>query len=182
MKIIKSISIVLIVFVFFYCSSKNKTDGKSDFDVYQRLKELNITLNKPWVPVANYVRARRSGNLVFLSGHGPRNPAGGFKQGKVGKDLTLEEGYEAARLTGLDLLSSLEQEIGDLNKVKRFIKVLGMVNVDPSFTDMPKVIDGFSDLIVAIFGERGKHARSAVGMASLPSNIPVEIEMIVEIK
>lgn len=171
-----------MVLVFTFFSSKNKSEEKDDFDVYQRLKELHITLNKPWIPVANYVNTRRSGNLVFLSGHGPRNPAGGFKQGKIGKDLTLEEGYEAARLTGLDLLSSLEKEIGDLNKVKRFIKVLGMVNVDPAFTDMPKVIDGFSDLMVAIFGERGKHARSAVGMASLPSNIPVEIEMIVEIK
>jgi enamine deaminase RidA (YjgF/YER057c/UK114 family) len=178
----KPILIVLMASIFISCSSKNKSDTNGDFDVYQRLKELNITLNKPWAPVANYVNARRSGNLVFLSGHGPRNPAGGFQQGKVGKDLTLEEGYEAARLTGLDLLSSLEQEVGDLNRVKRFVKVLGMVNVDPSFTDMPKVIDGFSDLIVSIFGERGKHARSAVGMASLPSNIPVEIEMIVEIK
>jgi enamine deaminase RidA (YjgF/YER057c/UK114 family) len=178
----KTLLILLLVSVFISCSSKNKQDMNSDFDVYERLKELKITLNKPGTPVANYVKARTSGNLVFLSGHGPRQPDGGFMQGKVGRELTLEEGYTAARLIGLELLSSLEQEIGDLNRVKRFVKVLGMVNVDPSFTDMPKVINGFSDLMVDLFGERGKHARSAVGMASLPANIPVEIEMIVEIK
>lgn len=164
------------------CSSGNESDASNAINVYDRLKELNITLNKPLAPVANYVTARTAGNLVFLAGHGPRNPDGGLIQGKVGKDLTLEEGYAAARLTGLNLLSSLEKEIGDLNRVVRFVKVLGMVNVDSSFTDMPKVINGFSDLIVEIFGEKGKHARSAVGMASLPVNIPVEIEMIVEIK
>ena len=177
--------IVLILFVislFISCSSKNMSEASSDFDVYERMKELKITLSKPGAPAANYIPARTSGNLVFLSGHGPRKQEGGYVQGKVGKDLTLEEGYEAARLTGLALLSSLEQEIGDLNRAKRFIKVLGMVNVDPSFTDMPKVINGFSDLMVEIFGERGKHARSAVGMASLPVNIAVEIEMIVEIE
>lgn len=178
----KTLLILLLVSLFISCSSKNEQDVSSDFDVYERLKELKITLSKPGTPVANYVRARTSGNLVFLSGHGPRKPDGGFMQGKVGRDLTLEEGYMAARLTGLDLLSSLEQEIGDLNRVKRFVKVLGMVNVDPSFTDMPKVINGFSDLMVDLFGERGKHARSAVGLASLPVNIAVEIEMIVEIK
>jgi len=178
----KTLLILLLVSVFISCSSKNKQDMNSDFDVYERLKELKITLNKPGTPVANYVKARTSGNLVFLSGHGPRQPDGGFMQGKVGRELTLEEGYTAARLTGLDLLSSLEQEIGDLNRVKRFVKVLGMVNVDPSFTDMPRVINGFSDLMVDLFGERGKHARSAVGLASLPVNIAVEIEMIVEIK
>jgi len=178
----RAVLIILMVSVFISCSSKNKSETNRNFDVYKRLKELNISLNRPWIPVANYVNARRSGNLVFLSGHGPHNPAGAFRQGKVGKELSLEQGYEAARLTGVDLLTSLEQEIGDLNRVKCFIKVLGMVNADPSFTDLPKVIDGFSDLIVAIFGEKGKHARSSVGVASLPSNIPVEIEMIVEIK
>lgn len=174
--------LLVIISLFISCSPKNKQDASSDFDVYERMKELKITLSKPGTPAANYVPARTSGNLVFLSGHGPRKLEGGHVQGKVGKDLTLEEGYEAARLTGLALLSSLEQEIGDLNRVKRFVKVLGMVNVDPSFTDMPKVINGFSDLMVEIFGERGKHARSAVGMASLPVNIAVEIEMIVEIE
>lgn len=173
---------VISLFISISCSSKNLSNASSDFDVYERLKELKITLSKPGTPAANYIPARTSGNLVFLSGHGPRKSEGGYIQGKVGKDLTLEEGYEAARLTGLALLSYLEQEIGDLNRVKRFIKVLGMVNVDPSFTDMPKVINGFSDLMVDIFGERGKHARSAVGMASLPANIAVEIEMIVEIE
>ncbi|UCC38348.1 MAG: RidA family protein [Candidatus Aminicenantes bacterium] len=174
--------LLLIVSLFISCSPKNTQEATSDFDVYERMKELKINLRKPDTPVANYVPARTSGNLVFLSGHGPLKQEGGYVEGKVGKDLTLEEGYEAARLTGLALLSSLEQEIGDLNRVKRFIKVLGMVNLNPSFTDMPKVINGFSDLMVDIFGERGKHARSAVGMASLPANIAVEIEMIVEIE
>lgn len=178
----KTFLILFVISLFISCSSKNMSDANSDFDVYERLKELKITLSKPGAPAANYIPARTSGNLVFLSGHGPRKPEGGHVQGKVGKDLTLEEGYAAARLTGLALLSSLEQEIGDLNRVKRFIKVLGMVNVGPSFTDMPKVINGFSDLMVEIFGKRGKHARAAVGMASLPANIAVEIEMIVEIE
>lgn len=178
----KSLLIALVLSALISCSSTNEADVSNDVDVYARLKELNVTLSKPWTPVANYVNARTSGKLVFLSGHGPRRPDGSIVQGKVGRDLTLEQGYEAARLTGLNLLASLEQEIGDLNRVKCFIKVLGMVNVDPSFTDMPKVINGFSDLMVDIFGERGRHARSAVGMASLPSNIPVEIEMIVEVK
>lgn len=178
----QTLLILMVVSMFICCSSKKELDVNSDFDVYERLKELKLALKKPGTPAANYVKARTSGNLVFLSGHGPRQPDGGFVQGKVGRDLTLEEGYTAARLTGLELLSSLEQEIGDLNRVKRFVKVLGMVNVDPSFTDMPKVINGFSDLMVDLFGERGRHARSAVGMASLPVNIAVEIEMIVEIK
>lgn len=178
----KTVLVVFVISLFISCSSKNTSEASSDFDVYEKLKELKITLSKPGTPSANYIPARTSGNLVFLSGHGPRKQEGGYIQGKVGKDLTLEEGYDAARLTGLALLSSLEQEIGDLNRVKRFIKVLGMVNVGPSFTDMPKVINGFSDLMVEIFGERGRHARSAVGMASLPANIAVEIEMIVEIE
>ncbi|MGD2295409.1 MAG: RidA family protein [Candidatus Aminicenantes bacterium] len=176
-------NLCLLIFTAFIvsCTATNQTEPTRDFDVYDRLEELNITLPEPGSPVANYVPARTVGNLVFLSGHGPRTAEGILRTGKVGEDLTLEEGYEAARLTGLSLLASLEQEIGDLNRIKRFIKVLGMVNVDSSFTDMPKVINGFSDLMVEVFGEHGKHARSAVGMASLPANIPVEIEMIVEI-
>jgi enamine deaminase RidA (YjgF/YER057c/UK114 family) len=164
------------------CAKENSSPEMTGVDVYKRLQELNIILPEPRAPVANYIPARPSGNLVFLSGHGPRTADDQQMTGKVGKDLTVEEGYQAARLTGLNLLASLQQEIGDLNRVRCFIKVMGMVNVDASFTDMPLVINGFSDLMVDIFGERGKHARSAVGMASLPRNIPVEIEVIVEIQ
>jgi enamine deaminase RidA (YjgF/YER057c/UK114 family) len=178
----KTILILFVLSLLAFCTNEEGPSETSGENVYLRLKELNIELPEPGSPVANYVPARTTGNLVFLSGHGPRTAQGILKTGKVGGDLTLEEGYEAARLTGLSLLASLQREIGDLNRVKRFIKVLGMVNVDPSFTDMPSVINGFSDLMVEVFGERGKHARSAVGMASLPANIPVEIEMIVEIQ
>ena len=178
----KSALLIIIIVLFCTCSTENSSLEIPGVDVYKRLEELNITLPEPGTPVANYVPARTSGNLVFLSGHGPRTSDGQLITGKVGKDLTLEDGYQAARLTGLALLASLQNEIGDLNRVQRFIKVLGMVNVDPSFTDMPSVINGFSDLMVDVFGERGKHARSAVGMASLPRNIPIEIEMIVEIQ
>lgn len=150
--------------------------------IRQRLADLGLELPQLPQPVANYVRTVRTGNLVFLAGHGPLRPDGTYVTGKVGTDLTVEEGYEAARLTALALLSSLEAEIGDLDRVRRIVKVLGMVNADPSFTQHPQVINGFSDLMVELFGERGRHARSAVGMASLPLDIAVEIEMIVEVE
>jgi enamine deaminase RidA (YjgF/YER057c/UK114 family) len=136
----------------------------------------------PAKPIANYVTAVRSGNLIFLAGHGPMQADGTNITGKVGKDLTIEQGAAAARQTGISLLSTLKREVGDLNKVKRIVKVLGMVNCTENFTDQPKVMNGFSDLMVAVFGEKGKHARSAVGMYILPSNIAVEIEMIVEVE
>ncbi len=124
----------------------------------------------------------RTENLVFTAGHGPGRADGTNIKGKLGVDLSIEQGYEAARVACVSLLSSLKAEIGDLNKVKRIIKVTGMVNSSADFYDQPKVINGCSDLLVEIFGERGKHARAAVGMVSLPSNIAVEIEMIVEIE
>ena len=146
-----------------------------------RLKELGITLSKPNPPVANYVRAVRAGNLVFLSGHGPARAEGGFVSGKVGGELTLEQGQEAARLTAISLLSSLRAEIGDLDKVVRVVRVFGMVNCGPDFKDHSLVINGCSDLLVAVFGEQGRHARAAVGMTSLPMGLAVEIEMVVEV-
>ncbi|HMK26374.1 MAG TPA: RidA family protein [Chitinophagaceae bacterium] len=148
----------------------------------QRLKEKGIVLSTPSAPVANYVNVVRVGNLLFLSGKGPGKPDGSFVIGKVGKDLTIEQGYEAARLTAISHLSVLKAELGDLNKVKRIVKVLGMVNCTDDFKDQPKVINGYSDLMVEIFGEKGKHARSAVGMNSLPLGIAVEVEVIVEIE
>lgn len=151
-------------------------------DPERRLKELNIEIPAVGKPIANYVHVVRSGNLLFLAGKGPSNAEGVFTMGKVGKDLTLEKGKAAARLTAINQLAVLKAELGDLKKVKRIVKVLGMVNCEADFKDHPKVINGFSDLMVEIFGEKGKHARSAVGMCSLPNNMAVEIEMIVEVE
>jgi len=148
----------------------------------EKLKSLNIVLPAPSSPVANYVKFVRTGNLIFLSGHGPSKADGSYITGKLGRDLSIEEGYAAARQTGISLLATLKAAVGDLSKVKRIVKVLGMVNGTDSFIDQPKVINGFSDLMVAVFGDKGKHARSAVGMASLPMNMAVEIEMVVEIE
>lgn len=151
-------------------------------DPEAKLKELGIQLIKPVAPIANFVKAVRVGNMVYLAGHGPDKPGGGYITGKVGSDLTLEQGKEAARVAGISLLSSLKAEIGDLNKVKRIVKVLAMINATTTFEQHPQVVNGFSDLMVQVFGENGKHARSSVGMSSLPLNIAVEIEMIVELK
>jgi enamine deaminase RidA (YjgF/YER057c/UK114 family) len=147
-----------------------------------KLKEKGITLTTPSAPVANYVNAVRVGNLLYLSGKGPTKPDGTHTTGKVGKDLTLEQGYEAAKLCAIAHISVLKAELGDLKRVKRIVKVLGMVNCTDDFKDQPKVINGYSDFMVAIFGDKGKHARSAVGMNSLPMDIAVEVEVIVEIE
>jgi enamine deaminase RidA (YjgF/YER057c/UK114 family) len=149
--------------------------------VEERLKELGLELPSAATPVANYIPAVRSGNLVFLSGHGPLEKDR-LIMGKLGSDLTVEEGYQAARLVALGLLGSLKALIGDLARVRRIVKLLGMVNCDSAFTDHPRVVNGASDLLVEVFGERGRHARSAVGMNALPLNIAVEIEMIVEVE
>ena len=146
-----------------------------------RLKEMGIKLPPAVTPVANYLPAVRTGNLVFLSGHGPFKEDGSLITGKVGSELTAEKGYEAARRVAVGLLGSLKAEIGDLEKVKRVVKLLGLVNCPSDFTDQPKVINGASDFLVEVFGARGKHARSAVGTNALPMNIAVEIEMIVEV-
>jgi enamine deaminase RidA (YjgF/YER057c/UK114 family) len=149
----------------------------------RRLQELNIDLGSVSAPVANYVNAVRTGNLLFLAGKGPRPGKDGKRPiGKVGRDFTAEQAYEHARSVGLDLLAVMRAELGSLDKVKRVVKVLGMVNAVPDFGDHPKVINGCSDLFVQVLGERGKHARSAVGMGSLPMGIPVEIECIVEVE
>jgi enamine deaminase RidA (YjgF/YER057c/UK114 family) len=149
----------------------------------KRLKELGIELGTVSSPVANYVNAVQTGNLLFLSGKGPRPTADGKRaKGKVGREYTIEQGYQQARTVGLDLLAVMKSELGSLDRVKRVVKVLGMVNSVPEFEDPPKVINGCSDLFVEVFGERGRHARSAVGMAALPAGIPVEIECIVEVE
>ena len=151
-------------------------------DPEARLQELGLELPEVSSPVANYVNAVRTGNLIFLAGKGPRKADGTYITGKVGRDLTVEEGYEAARICALNQLAVLKAELGDLKKVKRIVKVLGMVNAVEDFGDQPEVINGFSDLMVEVLGERGKHARAAVGMGSLPRGIAVEIELIVEVE
>jgi len=170
----------LFVACFLIGVSTNLFSQKTDFD--KKLKELNIELYTPGKPMGNYVKAVRTGNLLYLAGHGPTKADGSNITGKVGKDLTTEQGYDAAKQTGIAILSTLKGELGDLNKVKRIVKVLGMVNCTENFVDQPKVMNGFSDLMVAVFGDKGKHARSAVGMYALPSNIAVEIEIIVEVE
>jgi enamine deaminase RidA (YjgF/YER057c/UK114 family) len=148
----------------------------------ERLKEKGIILTAPGAPVANYVNVVRVGNLLFLSGKGPTKSDGTNITGKVGKDLTIDQGYEAAKFCAINHIAVLKTEMGDLSKVKRIVKVLGMVNCTDDFKDQPKVINGYSDFMVAIFGDKGKHARSAVGMNSLPFDIAVEVEVIVEME
>ncbi len=148
----------------------------------KKLKQLGITLPPVSSPVATYVNAVQTGNLLYLSGKGPLSVDGKRPAGKLGREFTIEQGYQHARTTGLDLIAVMRTELGSLDRVRRIVKVLGMVNCTPDFTDPPKVINGASDLFVEVFGEKGRHARSAVGLNSLPMGIPVEIEMIVEVE
>jgi enamine deaminase RidA (YjgF/YER057c/UK114 family) len=147
-----------------------------------RIKQLGITFPAPGTPLGNYVPGVRVGDLLFLSGHGPVRDGRPAARGKLGRDLSTAEGYAVARDVGINLLASARTVLGSLDKVKRVVKVLGMVNSVEGFGEQPKVINGFSDLMVEVFGEDGRHARSAVGMAELPMGIPVEIEMILEVK
>ena len=147
--------------------------------IHSRLSALGLVLPAVSCPKGNYIGAVREGNLVFLSGHGPLDPDGRLITGKIGIDYSEEEGYQHARLVGLNLLSSLQAEIGSLDKVRKVVKLLGMVNAPLDFASQPKVINGCSDLLLELFGpEIGKHARSAVGVASLPGQMSVEIEAI----
>ncbi len=178
----KHFFIYLLTIILTYTSYGQET-SLYNYDIEQKLSEMEIELNKPKLPKGISIElSSQSGNLIFLSGNGPISPNGDKITGKVGTDLSIEQGYEAARLTAINQLSVLKEQIGDLNKVEKIVKVFGMVNADPSFTDHPKVINGFSDLLIEVFGERGRHARSAVGMSSLPWNLACEIEMIVQIK
>ena len=142
-----------------------------------RLKELGLELAQPRRPIGTYVPSVRTGNLLFTAGQGVDQ-----YKGKLGRDLTIDEGYLASRQSMLNLLSVVKAEIGELSKVKRVVKILGFVNSTEDFTDQPKVMDGASDLLYAIFGEKGRHGRSAVGMAQLPNNTAIEIEMVLEIE
>ncbi|SNR26500.1 Enamine deaminase RidA, house cleaning of reactive enamine intermediates, YjgF/YER057c/UK114 family [Maribacter sedimenticola] len=154
---------------------------QSNYDPEAKLDSLGISLRDIGNPLANYVHAARSGNLTFLAGKGPRQADGENIVGKLGQDLSVEEGYLAAREAGINQLSVLKTELGSLKKVKRIVSVHGMVNATADFTDHSKVINGYSDLMVAVFGNQGKHARAAVGMVSLPGNMAVEVEMVVEV-
>lgn len=147
-----------------------------------KLAAANIVLPNLSAPVANYVNVVRTGNLLYLSGKGPSDPSGKYITGKLGTNLSIEEGYAAARLTAINQLAVLKKELGELSKIKRMVKVLGFVNSSADFYDQPKVMNGFSDLMVLALGEKGKHARSAIGTNTLPFNMAVEVELIVEIE
>ncbi len=153
-------------------------------EIEEKLNEMGYQLTEPRrSAVGNFVPAVRTGNLVYTAGTGPGLPDGGLLHvGKLGAEISIEQGYDCARLTMLNLLSNLKGEIGDLDKVKRVVKLLCMVNAAPEFTQTPQVANGASDLLVSLFGEKGRHARSAVGMSTLPGNMPIEIEMIVEVE
>jgi enamine deaminase RidA (YjgF/YER057c/UK114 family) len=170
------------IFVFFILIIGTNALCAQNQSPEQKLQELGIELPEIAPPVANYVNVVRSGNLLFLAGKGSQNPDGSRITGKVGVDLTIEEGYEAAKSIAYQHLAVIKNEIGDLSKVVRVVKVLGMVNTTPEFTAHSQVINGYSDFMVEIFGKKGKHARSAVGMSSLPVNLAVEIEVIIEIE
>ncbi|WP_299798244.1 RidA family protein [uncultured Maribacter sp.] len=183
--------LVLLTAVILSCGDVNKpantenetTSAHADtnYNPEAILDSLGIVLRDQGIPVANYVHVARTGNLLFLAGKGPKQANGENIIGKLGDSLTIDQGYQAAREVGINQLSVLKAELGNLNKVKRIVSVHGMVNASPDFKDHSKVINGYSDLMVAVFGEKGKHARAAVGMGSLPGNMAVEVEMVVEV-
>ena len=177
---------ILAFLLFFSCGQVEQTTSTItekiptvDYDA--KLKELGIELTPPTKPVANYVNVVQTGKLLFLAGKGPKMADGNYMKGFLGKDLSVEDGYKAARRVGELQLAVLKDHLGDLNKVKRIVKVLGLVRSADDFGNQPEVINGFSDLMVEVFGEKGKHARAAMGTNSLPRNICLEIEMIVEV-
>ncbi len=147
----------------------------------EKLSQLGIELPKLPDPIASYVHVVRTGNLLFLSGKGPQQSSGEYIKGKLGKDLSTQQGYEAAKLVGILQLAAIKGAVGDLSRVRRIVKVNGYVNSEPNYYDHPKVINGLSDLMIAVFGEKGKHARTSLGVAALPLNMAVEIELVVEV-
>lgn len=151
-------------------------------EIEKKLGELGIILPGQTKSMGNYVTVRKSGNMLYLSGNGPMREGKVVMSGKLGADLSIEQGYEAARITAINILGVLKSELGDLDKIKQFVKVLGFVQSTDDFFDQPKVINGASDLFVEVLGEKGRHARSAIGTSVLPFNLPVEIEAIVEVE
>jgi enamine deaminase RidA (YjgF/YER057c/UK114 family) len=148
----------------------------------EKLASLGLVLPVSPVPVANYVPYRWAGDLLYLSGQGPKRADGTYRAGRLGRDVTIEEAYADARLTGLNLLAVAKAALGELSRIEAVVKLLGMVNAEPDFSDHPKVINGCSDLLVEVLGEAGRHARSAVGMGSLPNRMTVEIEAILLVR
>ena len=148
----------------------------------ERIAAMGLTIADAPAPKANYVNAVRTGNLMYLAGKGPSDPDGKWFTGKLGADISVDQGYEAAKIIAMTHIAVLKKELGDLNRVKRIVKVHGMINSTPEFTEHSKVMNGYSDMMVAIFGDKGKHARSSVGMCSLPYNIAVEVEIVVEVE
>ena len=170
----------LLIFIVITFASLCFSQTQKSFEA--RLKELKIELPPAPKPVASYIPAVQTGNLIFLAGQGPIRDGRVTSNGKVGSDLTEQQGYTAARETVLVSLAALKAEIGSLDRVKRIVKVTGFVNSAPGFNRQPWVVNGASDLLVEIFGDAGKHARTSVGVSELPLNIPVEVEIVVEIK
>ena len=166
--------------------NENTTDPMQtidpNYDPEAKIRALGIALDAPSSPVANYVNAVQVGNTLYLSGKGPLKADGENITGKLGSDLSIEQGYQAARITGINQLSVLKAQLGDLKRVKRIVKVLGMVNSDPTFGGQPGVINGCSDLLVEVLGDAGRHTRSAVGFVALPNAISVEIEAAFEVE
>ena len=180
--ITQALSLIIVLIMITGCVQVDESTGiDSNYNPEERLRELNITLPTPPPPVANYENGVRAGTLIFLAGKGPKYPDGRELTGKLGGNITIDQWYEGARQTAINQLSVLKEMLGDLNKVKRIVKVLGLVNSSPNFIDQPKVVNGFSDLMVDVFGEKGKHARAAIGVNSLPRGQAVEIELVVEV-
>ncbi len=181
----KNLIFLLALTLLFACQNEKSTTPPATkipvqhFD--QKITDLGLVLPAVTKPVANFVNIRQAGNMLYLAGKGPRKADGTYIKGVVGADLTQEQGYEAARIAGINQLAVLKDHLGSLNRVKQILKVTGMVRATPDFGNQPEVINGFSDLMVEVFGDAGKHARAAVGMGSLPRGIAVEIDMIVEI-
>ena len=155
---------------------------KTSMSAEAKLKELGLQLPTPPTPLASYLPWRRAGQLLYLSGQGPRDEAGKISIGRLGRDCSVERGYADARRVGLQILATIRAAVGSLDHVEAIIKLLGMVNAEPDFGDQPKVINGCSDVLIEVLGDRGKHARSAVGMGSLPNGMTVEVEVIILIK
>jgi enamine deaminase RidA (YjgF/YER057c/UK114 family) len=183
-----TITLFLIgILAFTSCEQTNVDPQKEvilyEYDVEEKMSELGIVLHEQKMPPGLKIKmAKQVGDLIYLSGNGPIGPDGKRMEGKVGSDLTIKEGYAAARLTAINHLAILKSEIGDLNRVVNIVKVLGMVNCSSDFTEQPSVINGYSDVMVEVFGERGMHARSAIGVGSLPWNLACEVEAIVQVR
>lgn len=182
MKSIHFICLFLISFFSFYACQQQTSAPLYNYDIESKLDSLGIELSTPSPPVANYVNVVQTGSLLFLAGKGPKDASGNNIVGRLGDDMDIDAGYAAARKIGIAQLSVLKTYLGDLNRVKKIVKVLGMVKCTNEFTQQPQVVNGFSDLMVEVFGENGKHARAAVGTNALPGGICAEIEMIVEIQ